>query len=327
MPLVTAIIPNYNHAGFLEQRIRSVLAQTFQDYEVLLLDDASTDNSSEVLERFTGHPRVRDLLLNRENSGNPFRQWNKGVAAANGRYIWMAESDDYADPRLLATLVPILEDNPAVGVAYCQSRSVDEDNHQLASLKDWTDDLDKQRWAADFIADGRDECCRYLPLKCTIPNASAVVFRRSVYEQAGGADDSFRLAGDWMVWSKLLLHADLAFIARELNYFRIHGNTVRNSSTKSAVALQEAGRILSFLEERVAIPADIRSQALDRLLNRWITELSKARFSPAVNYEIYRTLRRLDDRLHRRILTRLTGRLRKAIGRTGGKTAHTTQSR
>jgi glycosyltransferase involved in cell wall biosynthesis len=327
MPLVTAIIPNFNHAGFLEQRVRSVVEQDFRDFEVVLLDDASTDNSIEVLERFADHPQVRLVLRNAENSGNPFRQWNKGVSEARGRYIWMAESDDYADPHLLATLVPILEDNPTVGVAYCQSRHIDEQGRQLASLKGWTDDLDVQRWATDFIAGGRDECRRYLPLKCTIPNASAVVFRRSVYEQAGGADDTFRLAGDWMLWCKLLLSSDLAFTARELNYFRIHGNTVRSTSTRSAVALQEAGRILAYLQDQVAIPANIRSQALDRLLNRWISELSKSRFGLTANRDIYRTLRRLDDRLHRRLAGRLVGRLRKVFDSARGKTTHSTNPR
>ena len=97
------IVPNYNHARFLRQRLDSILAQTFQDFELILLDDCSTDESRTILEEYARDPRVR-LDFNEVNSGSPFKQWNKGVRFARGKYVWIAESDDYADPRLLEAL-------------------------------------------------------------------------------------------------------------------------------------------------------------------------------------------------------------------------------
>src|SRR5436190_2458977 len=99
MPRVSVIVPNYNHAPFLERRIESVLRQTFQDYELLIMDDASTDSSPDIIARYGKLPKVR-ILLNDRNSGSPFHQWNKGVNEAKGDFIWIAESDDYADPHL-----------------------------------------------------------------------------------------------------------------------------------------------------------------------------------------------------------------------------------
>ena len=100
MPTVSVVVPNYNHGRFLPQRIDSILGQTFQDFELILLDDCSTDNSRMILSSYAGDPRVR-IEFNSANSGSPFKQWNKGVRLARGEYVWIAESDDYAEPRFL----------------------------------------------------------------------------------------------------------------------------------------------------------------------------------------------------------------------------------
>src|SRR5215469_17881071 len=106
-PRVSVVVPNYNHAQFLPKRIDSILGQSFQDFEVILLDDCSTDDSRSILSQYSAPPRVR-LEFNQTNSGSPFKQWNKGVRLANGKYIWIAESDDYADERLLERLLAVL---------------------------------------------------------------------------------------------------------------------------------------------------------------------------------------------------------------------------
>src|ERR1700686_241166 len=104
IPKVSIIIPNYNHARYLRKRMDSVLGQTFQNFELILLDDCSTDESRSILLEYATDPRVR-IDFNEKNSGSTFRQWNKGVRLAHGEYVWIAESDDYADPHLLERLV------------------------------------------------------------------------------------------------------------------------------------------------------------------------------------------------------------------------------
>ena len=103
---VSVIVPNYNHARYLRKRIDSILWQAYQDFELLLLDDCSTDSSREILTTYANNPKVR-LEYNAQNSGSVFKQWNKGVRLTGGRYIWIAESDDFSDPEFLARLVPI----------------------------------------------------------------------------------------------------------------------------------------------------------------------------------------------------------------------------
>src|ERR1035438_3730252 len=127
MVKVSVVIPNYNHSRFLPRRIDSVLSQTFQDFELILLDDCSADDSRSILAQYSNDPRVR-IEFNETNSGSTFKQWNKGVRLAHGKYVWIAESDDYADARLLERLVAVLDSDPAVSFAYCQSWVVSDDD-------------------------------------------------------------------------------------------------------------------------------------------------------------------------------------------------------
>src|SRR3982074_3559077 len=98
MPKVSVVIPNYNHARFLRRRIERVLNQTFQDFDVILLDDCSTDESRSILREYAADPRVR-IEFNGKNSGNTFKQRSKGGRLARGSHICVAEDGDYADER------------------------------------------------------------------------------------------------------------------------------------------------------------------------------------------------------------------------------------
>ena len=108
-PLVSVIIPNYNHAQFLKERIDSVLRQWFKDFEIIILDDCSSDNSKAVIEEFKGEDKIVHVEFNEKNSGSPFKQWVKGIELAKGDLIWIAESDDLADSQFLEKIVPEFE--------------------------------------------------------------------------------------------------------------------------------------------------------------------------------------------------------------------------
>jgi GT2 family glycosyltransferase len=218
---VTVVVPNYNHGPFLRRRIESILQQTYRDFEVVILDDASSDNSHSVIEQFTADPRIR-FFPSEVNSGIPARQWNRGVREANGEYVWIAESDDRAERDFLETMVARLDAHPNVGLAYCQSCVIDADDNILGSGASHAAWFDRTRWTRDFIGDGRRECSRYLVYRNTIPNASAVLFRRSEYIAAGWADESLRYGHDQLMWARMLLRSDLLFVSRALNYFRRH---------------------------------------------------------------------------------------------------------
>ena len=269
MPIVSVIVPNYNHAQFLPRRLESILSQMFADFEVIYLDDASTDNSDRVVAPFLVDRRIR-VIHNAINSGNAFKQWNRGVREARGEYVWIAEADDWAEPTLLSRLVPLLDQNPQVGIAYCQSIEVDGWGRILRSFDYWTADLDQERWRHDFIASGPEECAQYLVVKNTIPNASGVLFRRSVFEQIGGAIETMKLSGDWITWVRMLLVSDLAFVSEPLNYFRRHSGTVRSATEQSNVLVLEQYQVISFILKRCPVSLEKRNQVLADLRNTWM---------------------------------------------------------
>src|SRR5579863_2438585 len=200
IPAVSVIVPNYNHARFLRKRLGTILAQTYQDFELILLDDCSTDESRAILQEYASNPRVR-LEFNDANSGSPFRQWNKGVRLARGRYVWIAESDDYADAKFLETAVPLLDTNPETQFAYCRSWCVSENDRLQCFADAYLAPWGRDRWATNFHMDGHEICREYLCGTNAVPNSSAVLFRKDVYERVGGADEALRLCGDWKLWA------------------------------------------------------------------------------------------------------------------------------
>ena len=293
MPKVSVIVPNYNHAPFLTRRLDSIFDQTFQDFEVILLDDCSSDDSLGILQQYGSDPRVQ-IHVNEKNSGSPFKQWNKGLDFARGEYIWIAESDDYADELLLEHLVGALEANPNAGIAYCQSWLVPpvHTDVPLTVVKGWYEDFDdSERWQSGFSNKGQDELSGYMVFKNTIPNASAVVFRHSVLGGELRASENMHLAGDWQFWVNLLLRSDIVFDAKPLNYFRIpHTGSQRDSTEKQGLELLEGLQIYTLINKNLSLEARTRQRALRHHVRLWGTFANVLRYSRDLNKHIYATL-------------------------------------
>jgi hypothetical protein len=255
-------------------------------------------------------------IYNQVNSGSPFKQWNKGMREAKGEYVWIAESDDYADEGLLAELVTKLDKYPTVGIAYCQSWKVDKNNNTLSSLEEWTADLDEQRWKKDFVNNGKDECSRYLIYKGIIPNASAVLIRRSVYEQVGGADEKMRYLGDWMLWVKILLTSDIAFVANKLNYYRKHKGSLTSNCQRGGLLFEESCQVIHYISQNVEVPEAILEKVCDRTIDWWLsTILYQHNVGISRNHKIYRILSDIDQRINHRLINRWL--FKKAIKKIG----------
>lgn len=299
MPTVSVIIPNFNHSRFLQQRIDSVLKQTFQDFELILLDDCSTDDSRSILSQYVNDPRVR-FEFNEVNSGSTFKQWNKGVGLAGGKYVWIAESDDYADERLLEKLVAVLESDPAATFAYCQSWRV-INNDQLDGFADfYLDYLNKGRWRSDFRVDGHAECQTYFVCANTVPNASAVVFRRAVYERVGGADESLRLCGDWKLWMAMALEGKMAYLGEPLNYFRWHDKSVRNTSNRGALDVAESLKVVHWILDQVTPSDEVLNGMCDGRARYWVPAVMSVRVSFSLKKKILKEVWAIDPHPIRR---------------------------
>jgi len=267
-PTVSVIVPNYNHARYLRRRVDSILAQTYSDFELILLDDCSTDHSREILASYRDNPKVR-VEFNAKNSGTPFKQWNKGVQMARGRYIWIAESDDYADFRFLARMVPILDEQTAVTFAYCRSWSIGENDQRFGFADLYLVSLDANHWAANFVVDGLEECQRFFVLAAPIPNASSVLFRKDVYERVGRADEGLRLCGDYKVFAAMAVEGKIAYLAEPLNYYRSHCENARTRTAAGALSIAEYFYVMLSVVDRVAPPETLTQKtAMNEVLSR-----------------------------------------------------------
>lgn len=227
-PAVSVIVPNYNHAPYLRERIDSILQQTFTSYELILLDDCSTDNSRSILGEYAGDPHVTHTVYNDKNSGCTFAQWKRGLALASGKYVWIAESDDYADKEFLGTLVGQLESHPEAVLAFSGSEIVDAMSTPIPGA-DW----DRFGARADTVQHytGRQLIERKLLRNCLIYNASMAIFRRDAAPEITDEFLRMKLCGDWLFWSRLARKGDAVEVCRKLNRFRQHKCKVSSWAT------------------------------------------------------------------------------------------------
>ncbi|HEX4854986.1 glycosyltransferase [Arenimonas sp.] len=252
IPRVSVVVPNYNYAGYLRARLASIAGQDLPVYEIIVLDDASTDGSAESLRDLrAGITPVPRLHLASVNGRSVFRQWANGVAMAHGDYVWIAEADDLSTPAFLETLVTPMQQDASIVMAYCQSRPIDSEGRVLApDYADWTRDLSPTRWTARYVATGGEEARAGLGLRNTIPNVSAVVFRREVLAKVLGEHlgeiVALTTAGDWVTYLQVLQHGRILFDPTPCNLHRRHRDSVVAGQDAQAHAREvEAARALA----------------------------------------------------------------------------------
>lgn len=243
---VSIVVPCYNHKRFLKQRLDSIFQQTYTDFEVILLDDCSTDGSQETLRSYIGHPRVSHVILNETNTGSPFAQWEKGIMLAHGKYVWIAESDDYADVHFLEYTVPELEKHPEATVCYAGSFLVDADGKKL--------DKDMDAWSEE------GETCAYertsylhdrMAFTNSTYNASMILFRKAgCLTDINPAYSKMRYCGDWLFWiDQIRKGKEVLEVRRKLNYFRQHAAGTTIKSRTNYASLSENLFILDYLRQ------------------------------------------------------------------------------
>ena len=231
LPAVSAIVPNYNYADYLEQRLNSLIQQTLPPREIVFLDDASSDHSVDIARHILSASGIDyRIIVNSENSGNVFKQWQRGVELARYPLTWIAEADDWADREYLATLVPHFSHSDMV-LAYTESRQVDAEGNVMAGhYRDYLADVSTSKWESSFKGHGPDEVAAGFSVKNAIPNVSGALFRTAPLRDLLSTDiriaHDFRAGGDWYIYVNLLRKGKLAFDARALNNHRRHDSSV-----------------------------------------------------------------------------------------------------
>lgn len=236
---VGVIIPNYNHSRFLTERIESVLGQTYQNFDLFILDDKSTDNSKEIIEKYRNAAHVKQIVYNEKNSGSSFIQWNRGINIADNELIWIAESDDICDKTLLAALVAEFDRDPNCVLAFSNSAFVNSSGAIIESAEQ----METLRMS------GEEFISSYLYRANTVKNASSALFKRNAAIKAGQDYASYRGAGDWLFWVEITSQGNIAWVRQPLNFFRQHENTTGRLYS-NGTTFKELKHLFTIFEQR-----------------------------------------------------------------------------
>lgn len=224
--LISVVVTSYNHAEYLDQRMKSLLNQTYPNLEIIVVDDCSTDGSADVLAQYRGIPHVSIVLL--EKNHGYANTSNLGVSLSRGEYVVFAECDDFSEPSQMATLYDALSKNRSAVVAFSKSTMVDESGMVTGDDFSFRESNFKRLCSSDTLI-GAELMCRFLMFSCVIPNMSAAMFRRRNFDRIGGLSNRFRVCADWDFWVSMASEGDFYYVCQPLNNFRSHSTTVRST--------------------------------------------------------------------------------------------------
>lgn len=265
---ISVVVPNYNYSNYLYQRVYSILNQNYKIHELIILDDASKDNSlfyiEQIEQKISEFVNVK-VVVNDINSGNAFSQWQKGMNLASGDYVWVAEADDYAKENFLNEVVSPLKENNNIVISYADTGFIDSNGYITKnSLVDQIDILKTNHWNASYVNKGIAEINCYSYLNCTIPNVSGTIIKKGNYDEIFEEAKKFHQSGDWFTYLNILNLGDISFINKTLNYYRVHGNNISQTFDKKAHIL-EIQRIYKFIKEKYGIDEEQQIQMYNRI--------------------------------------------------------------
>lgn len=247
MPLVSVVMPAYNAAPWIAETLESVLTQTFQDFEVIVVDDGSTDDTAAVVARFA---RVRCI---RKPNGGPASARNVGIRAAQGEYVAFLDSDDLWLPDKLRLQIDLLQES-GLAWAYSDAYAFDEETRRTLFIfsrvrRQYSGDVLEQLFLADFI-----------------PMPTPIV-RRKVFDQVGYFDESDALhyAEDWDMWLRIAAYFPIGLVKRPLAQYRVHAASGIQSTLPQALSKAHTRVIELAASREPARLAPLKNRAIARM--------------------------------------------------------------
>lgn len=265
--MLSVIIPNYNYEQFLHKRIISVIHQTVKPDEIIFLDDNSTDNSCSLAHALLSNSGISfQIIKNASNSGSVFSQWEKGVNAAKGDIVWIAEADDYADSRFLELLLPAFS-NSDVSLAYCESALINEEGTVFTKTKyrDLHNTIVPGKWINEYTNSGPDEIRSNLCIRNTIPNVSGVLLKKSAVNAVLPIPKNFKLSGDWYAYIEILKNGAIYYNNQILNYHRYHKKRVTSSVIHQNLYFKEYFEIIDHIKKSSTLSSQTENKILTNI--------------------------------------------------------------
>jgi glycosyltransferase involved in cell wall biosynthesis len=265
LPFVSIIVPNYNHARYLEKRINSILTQTYQNFELLLLDDCSTDKSREILQNYASmNPEKVKCIFNKNNAGNVFKQWKKGIENSCGELIWICESDDFCESDFLGKIVENFR-NPAVNIAFGRIQFCGSNGEFLKGLDNYREGAESGVWQNRLIRPANKWFCNGFGVNNVIANVGGCVFKKQFFEpEVWEEAQKYKILGDWYLYSQIANGGLIAYEPSAIAYFRQHDSNTSVSSFSTAKYYKEHYTLMKTLKEMW----DIHEKTLDKFYSK-----------------------------------------------------------
>ena len=243
IPIISIVIPTYNQAGYLRDTLSSIKRQTITDFEVIIVNDGSTDETPKILKDYKLLPNYK--VLNQSNQKLPVAL-NNGFRLARGKYLTWTSSDNILLPKMLEVLKQSLDDHPDVGLVYADWQLIDEQGEILRDVR--TPDFD-----------------RYLLMRINYINA-CFMYRRECQEAYGFYNPEYIYAEDWEYWWRLALKCKMRRIPQILYQYRTHEDCL----TQTKVNTQRLGKSKGYIKLEKEFKARSFAWMFSRLKWEWL---------------------------------------------------------
>lgn len=238
-PLVSICIPAYNNEDYISETLDSLLAQTYTNLEIIVVDDCSKDGTISVLEQYAAKDNRFTIYKNEQNLGMA-GNWNKALSLTHGEYIRLMCADDLLVPTCIEREIEIFANNPSAVLVESDSRLVDLDRNPKGHYK---------RYRKSGLVAGKEVLKAGFFNKDYFGAPQANLMKRSAYEQSGGIDSAFNYIVDYDFYAKIAVQGDIYIIHEYLNEFRVRhesntGQVMKAGSEKNKIYVDEHRRLL-----------------------------------------------------------------------------------
>lgn len=274
VPKVSFIIPCYNLAHLLPQCLDSILEQTCPDFEIIIMDDCSPDNTPEVANSYNDQ---RIIYVRNEKNLKHLLNFNKGITLARGEYIWLISADDCLRvPYILERYVQLMDNKPNVGYVFCPAMGLQDDVE--TNIAKWS-----FHGTEDVVFKGHDFLIRILQSNCVAAPCGMV--RKKCYEiEQFPLDMPF--AGDWYLWSLFALHYDVAYLAEPMVNYRLHELSFTNFFMTEGISqnISDEINVVWRIKEKAEAKGDalIVSLCISNIVKDYLRRIRK---NAEINYQ------------------------------------------
>ena len=248
MAKISVVMTSYNHEEYIGLAIESILNQTFADFELIIVDDNSTDGSQDVIKKYESLDNRIVAIYRNENFGSYVLSTNYAASFAKTDFLIFAQCDDYANKDQLMNLWNAKNKNPQCKVIYSSSNLIDSNGDYLGN--DFScRSVEFKEYCKESTILPKDVAQKFLIHSCIIHNLSAALVEKSLFFKMNGLSTNFKVLADWDFWLKCSFVTDFYYIKEPLNNFRQHGTTIRNS-IKIEKQLNELYKMMNNLKEQ-----------------------------------------------------------------------------